>query len=502
MRHRPLSFATATPHQHLSRRQFFFEEALPAEASNLRHVAAPVQKLGIVIEAIDSWEGHHASIFGGTLLQLDNGRYRLYYSGYVRGMSEFWLAIAESVDGVTWEKPALGQVIVDSQDTNRLAIHNIPSAKPGSVQPQVLRLPSGEWRMYFWHHHPHGHDYYVARSTDGLHWQVDEPVVHPLNNAWLGEANCLEAGWFPGSGNPSLAPEAVAELWRKKALRTNDANFVYHNPLLDRYECFSPWITAAIPDRRVEVDNCPGVHRLMQRRLSADGLAWGPPELIVRPDRRDPWDLQFYHMAVQWHEDWQIGSLGHYRVEDGQQTQDLELAFSRDGREWHRPLRGGFIPRAEAPLAPDSAGIYPANAWIDEGDTWLGLYTGTPFPHNRNHLPDDPRKVTIMAARWGKNRFVGLGADRVTGGFTSKPFAVQGDTITIDAEIHGWLRAELCDVFGRKLPGYHLMDSLPVQGDSSAHVLRWKDRSTAGFRHDLVRLRFEFADGSLFSIGF
>lgn len=497
-----LSFATALPPNRLSRRQFFFEEALPADAHNVRHVAAPVHKLGIVLQAEEPWEGQHASAFCGTLIRLEDGRYRLYYSGYTRAMREFWIAVAESDDGVTWTKPPLGQVTIDGHDTNRLAIQNTPPAKPGAVQPQVIRLASGEWRMYFWHHWPEGHEYYVAHSADGLHWRVDEPGLHPLNNAWFGEATCFEPGWFPGRDNPSLSPAAAAELWRKKALRTNDALFIYRNPLLNRFESFSPWIVAALPDRRVDVDNCPGVHRLMQRRLSDNGLAWGPPELIIMPDHRDSWDLQFYHLAVQWHEDWQIGSLGHYRVEDGQQSQDLELVFSRDGRNWNRPLRGGFIPRAEDPAAPDSAGIYPTSSWIDEGDTWLGVYMGTPFPHNQNQLPDDPRKVTIMAARWGKNRFVGLGADRVTGGFTSKPFAVQGDEITLDADIRGWLRAELCDVFGRKLPGYNLMDSNPVRGDRPAHVLSWKGRNTAGFRHDMIRVRFEFSDGAIFGIGF
>jgi hypothetical protein len=357
--------------------------------------------------------------------------------------------------------------------------------------------------MYFWNHHPQGHEYFVAHSADGLRWNVGDPRIHPLNNFWLGDADCFQCGWAPGTGSTqSLPSDQVEALWRKKALRTNDAVFIYYNPLRNRFESFSPWIVAALPDRRVDVDNCPGVHRLMQRRLSLDGLSWGPPELIIMPDSRDPWDLQFYHLAVQWHEDWLIGSLGHYRVEDGQQTQDWELAFSRDGRRWHRPVRGAFVPRSASSGVSECAGIYPGNAWIDEGATWLGLYTSTPCPHNRSADLNDSRQLAIMAARWGKNRFVGLGADRVGGGFLSGPISVQGETITVDAEIRGELRAELCDVFGRKLPGYHLMDSMPVKGDNPAHVLRWKNRGTEGFRHDIVRVRFEFADGEIYGLGF
>ena len=64
------------------------------------------------------------------------------------------------------------------------------------------------------------------------------------------------------------------------------------------------------------------------------------------------------------------------------------------------------------------------------------------------------------------------------------------------------MRAELCDVFGRKHEGYHLMDALPIVSDEAAHVLRWQEADAARFRYDAVRLRFEFVDGEIYSIGF
>jgi hypothetical protein len=107
-----------------------------------------------------------------------------------------------------------------------------------------------------------------------------------------------------------------------------------------------------------------------------------------------------------------------------------------------------------------------------------------------------------MGARWPKNRSVGLHAGRVVGDFLSEPFYPQGETITVDAVVRGWLRAELCDVFGRKHEGYHLMDAVPIAGDDAAHVLRWEGVDTARSRYDAVRLRFEFVDGEVYGIGF
>ena len=107
-----------------------------------------------------------------------------------------------------------------------------------------------------------------------------------------------------------------------------------------------------------------------------------------------------------------------------------------------------------------------------------------------------------MGATFAKNRFVGLGAGQVTGGFITQPFILAEKQITLDASIRGWLRAELCDGFGRKLPGHHLMDAIPIRGDSEAHVLRWKDQPTDLHRYRCLRLRFEFAEGEIYSLAF
>jgi hypothetical protein len=480
-----------------SRRQFLF--TTPAGAHDVHHVYAPVTKLGPLLRGDPAWDEAHVATFCSSIVRLDGGRYRMYYTATSAHRGAMWIAVAESDDGLAWRKPPLGQHVVDGQPTNRIVFEGLDD-QHAVVQPQVLRLPDGRWRIYLWQHAPRNLRYLVAHSEDGLRWQVDDPpyaaLVHP--NV-LGPGSAVD-GWMPRDEGQ----------WPLKALRTNDACYVYHNASRDRYECYAPWLVPAVPERRVETDNAPGWHRYIHRRLSDDGLHWSAPELIVLPDARDPWDLQFYYLAVQWHEDWMIGSLGHYRVEAGQQTQDLALAFSRDGRNWHRPVRGGFIPRQGATVptpealehpAPDALGVYAPNAWIDEGGTWLCLYSGTHLPHNRA-WGDAARPRPIMGARWPKHRLVGLQAGRVPGGFLSEPFCPQGDEIAIDAAIDGWLRAELCDVFGRKHEGYHLMDAVPVTGDASAHVLHWKGADTRRFRHDAVRLRLEYVDGVVYSIAF
>lgn len=495
-----LARTTALDPEMMSRRQFFFDEKLPHDARNLRHAYAPVKKLGVLLDANETGQDACVETFASTILRLEDGRYRMYYTSLSPDCSLMGIAVAESEDGIRWISIPLGSASHGEHRTNHIVFRNLPGDQSVVGQPQVLCMPDGRWRMYFWKHRDGHVRYLVAESDDGLVWtvlNVEAPALyHPADKM-------VRVPWTKGlSPNDDAAwntAEGIPASLHARALQTNDAVFVYYNAAMARYECYSVWLTPAVPDRRVEVDNAPGIHRTIQRRFSRDGLAWSSPELILMPDHRDPWDLQFYHLAVQWHEDWMIGSLGHYRVEEGQQTMDLELTFSRDGRTWHRPLRGGFIPRD--PDARDAMGIYPPNAWVDRGDHWLCLYSATVRRHNESAKIDLPG-VCIMGATFSKYRFVGLAAGREPGGFLSDPFFPTRGNITIDADIRGWLRAELCDAWGRKIGGFHLMDGMPVTGDSNVHMLTWQGKDTQPFTHECVRLRVEFVEGIIYNIGF
>lgn len=497
-----LARATVLPAASANRRLFFFDESALQRSRNIAFAYAPVERLGVLLEGQTEATGPLSlSTFCGSLVRLEDGRYRMYHTIY--GLGKMGIGIADSSDGLQWHILSLGQRRWDGFATEVVSIEGLGAEQDFIGQPQVLRLPDGRWRMYFWHHHHGGYFYTVAHSEDGLRWRVATPAPFCLidpgmagQGTWSGQD-----GWTPGSQGQEKPTDAqIQELWRLKGMRTNDASYVYYNDTLERFEYYAQWAVPAVADHRIEADNMANMNRYIQRRVSGDGLTWSQPELVVVPDERDPWDQQFYHLAVQWHEDWMIGSLGHYRVENGQQTQDLELIFSRDGRRWQRPLRGGFIPRPEG--QQDCQGVYAPNAWIDQGDNWLCLYGGTSLRHNEAARDRQARLSSIMGARWPKQRFVGLSAGRIPGSVVTEIFFPQQSQITLDASIRGQLRAELCDTHGRKHPGYHLMDSLPVTGDSPAHVLRWREKTSAPFQHDAMRLRLEWTDGEIYSLSF
>ncbi|MFO7917969.1 MAG: sialidase family protein [Anaerolineae bacterium] len=489
-----LAAVSRLPKGKTAHRLFFFREELPPGAHNVHHAYAPVEKVPVTFDGWDEKQGSLAS-FASSIVALEDG-YRLYATVRSRDRERCGIRAWDSSDGLHWEPTSMAPEAADGV-INRVPISGLPEGSDFIAQPQIVPLRDGRWRMYFWKHGGGHLRYTVAESEDGLRWSVpdfERPVLYHPSEGGLWR-------WAQGLAPHTDMDEITLskdEILEHKRLASNDATYVYYNDALDRYECYSVWLHPAIPERRVDVDNAPGVHRTLHRRHSEDGLHWSDPEMIMIPDQRDPWDLQFYYLAVQWHLDWLIGSVGHYRVEAGQQTQDQSLCFSRDGKGWERPLRGGFIPRPPRESgATDSMGIYGPNTWIDLGDRWLILYTGTPDAHN-----EGGKRSQTMGATCAKNRFVGLAADAVRGGFMTEPFVATRPQIMLDADIDGWLRAELCDGFGRKMDDHHLMDAVPIQGNEEHHVLRWKDQPTDLHRYECVRLRFEFCEGTVYGVDF
>jgi len=490
----------------MSRHVFFYDDGDLAARHNLHLTPGPVTKLGPVAMEHRSCDITYSACFLGSVVPMPDGGYRLYYSAVGRGEGRMYrLAYAESADGMTWTKPDLGQMQWEGEDTNWIWPEGQPEVG-NIIQPQVMLLPDGSWRMWYWWH---GHEirrcpYVAAESDDGITWRgidLDMPLIrHPFDRE-LGNQRWV-AGLVNADPDDTFDFERTMDYVAAKRLRSNDAIFTYYNERAGRFEMYHVWLLPVDEGtcRVTPHDNAPGVIRVMARRESPDGIEWSDPEMIMFPDEHDPLQQQFYHLAVQPDGEWNIGLLGNYRC--WEQTMDLELCFSRDTRRWIRPLRGGWIPRGGVD-EHDYMAIYPTNRLLDRGDSWLVLYDG----HNSKHNHQLPEGVTeykdkIMAAEVPKGRFAGLQAtERMVGAMTLRPFNLSVAQICVDANITGRLQAELRDPYGRPLPGYELNNCIPITGDDAKHILTWEGgRTTEAYQYDVVALRIEIEDGTIYSI--
>lgn len=480
---------------------YLFDNKSVVLKDGFRLVPGPIEKLGPVLEpAID--EGAHAGDFAGSVVDLSDGGYRMYYTRM--GEQGFRIAVAQSDDGIHWERPSYAFNDKPDVGANEIYVSGLPDDVTGYCQGQVFRLADDKWRMYFWAHGSRIR-YTIADSKDGLSWHVSDynrPVVcHPSEFGDWG----VSQGKVVGCDDARKLAErgiTVKNHMSLKALRSNDATYVYADAGSGSYEMYSVWLLPNFEGsgRHVDKDNAPNVLRTIHRRTSSDGLTFSDPEIVIVPDAADPLDLQFYYLSVHKQDGWRFGFLGRYPC--AEQTMDIELCFSQDGVNWDRPLRQPWLKRG-CNGDFDSKMVIAPNRLLDAGDYWLMLYQGTNRTHDWWSLPkpQNSGRMIVCGARFLKNRFAGLSADsKQAGTLLTKPFIPTGRVLQLDANIRGKLLAELCDPFGKPLPGYDKRCFDTVSGNSTQHILSWRGHSLDEYCYDAITLRLEIHDAEIYVI--
>ncbi|MDD3926599.1 MAG: hypothetical protein PHT33_08065, partial [bacterium] len=480
---------------------YFFDDEYIAHKSDLARVPGPVDRLGTILESDDYWY----DVFAGTIIPLDGGGWRAYMDAYKKGndicsnSANSGVVVCESSNGIDWHEVPLNFYSDPSVTSGRIKMENIPSDYDGVfIQPQVVPIEDG-CRMYAWFHGSRGgfpiKRFIAADSADGYTFALrdfDKPAVyHPgelgprRNEAGLAPAD------FAAANRPVLAPEEVLHI---KRLRSNDATYVYYSEEKKEYIMYTPFLLPNLESnpRSKDWDSPRGVVRSISMRTSRDGISFSDPQLLLVPDECDPLDRQLYHMSVHRQDGWHVGFIGDYRILD--QTVDIQLAFSRDGVSWQRPMRTPFFARG-GEGSFDSTSIAAASSLIDAGDDWILMYNGRSTPHN--YLGE--HSFSPGLARFGKRRFMGLRTGGGASFLLTKPFILTEPEITVDADIKGLLYAELCDAFGIPIAGYRREDFIPLNGDSRKHVLGWKSKTTQDYRYDAVSLRLEITDGTVYA---
>lgn len=350
------------------------------------------QKRGIVLEATERWEGNNVQNFTTRAEPLEQDGWRLWYSVSDERLG-YTIARAEGVPGQPMKKvPALLSRYEPADGP--LAIGHLPEGwKP--VQAVHLLLPNGRHRLYFWAHAPQVARYLVAESEDGRRYRVLDPLrpvlYHPNDRAAFGVPSPDGVMFRPANSakRPADEPAAAARLISNDATniyQLSDGTFEMYSVALVRVPRSDPAYVAE--------DNAPGLLRVIDRYTSADGLHFENRRRVIERDASDPRDQQFYYLSVTATPKERVGLLGHYRCRA--QTMDLEWCFSRDGVNWHRPVRRAWLARGEPPAA-DSYGIYAGSQMVQHAGTWHLFYTGVNSSHNGKHAYGKPRQVVMLA---------------------------------------------------------------------------------------------------------
>ncbi len=242
--------------------------------------------------------------------------------------------------------------------------------------------------------------------------------------------------------------------------------------------------------------------RAIRRSLSTDFRKWSPLEYLdlgkAAPEhlyknaatpyyRRPDIVLMFPKRFVpgrKFHRDWAHGGLS-----------DIVFMSSRDGLRFERGAEA-FIRPGRDPGNWHERAIEVGPGLVPTGNGEMSLYL---MEHYR--LPT----VRIRRAVLREDGFVSMNASAAGGAFTTRPVVFRGSQLALNyaTSAAGSVRVELQDAQGKPLPGLALNQCPEIFGDELARVVSWAGVSDLGkLAGRPVRLRFTMQDADLFSFRF
>ncbi|MEQ1850112.1 MAG: hypothetical protein ABMA01_00835 [Chthoniobacteraceae bacterium] len=407
------------------------------------------------------WEGNTSAYY--TLFQ-DGDRFRIYYRGShwdevaKKATHPEFTCYAESRDGITWEKPALGLFDFQGSKENNIVLtgegtHNFapfkdtnPACKPEERYKALAggtTLVNGKKKSCL----------HAYRSADGVRWSrtqddavISDGAFDSQNIAFFdnerGEYRAYwryfskgytdERGWRP-EGVRAIRTATSKDFihWASQAdLRYGDApaEHLYTNAVMPYFR--APHLYVAFPTR------------------------FQPKHQQVEPVFMTSRDgVNFKRWA--------------------EELIPITAPKDRDGNRSNYMTRGLLqLPGQDRELS-----VYATEAY----------YTG-PGSRVRRFVYRMDGFVSAHAA--------------TEGALITKPFTFTGSKLSLNIASRGETRVEFQDENGRPLPGFTLADCTPLQGDFLGHHVRWKGGALPAVSGSPVRLRFDLKRADLFSLQF
>lgn len=398
------------------------------------------------------------SIYGSVLA--DGGLLRMWY----HAIPEDWddqadmssIAYAESDDGITWRKPALG-ILAHGPGANHLTNLGLHSATvfidPDAPASHRYRATGCGYKgLFLCHPDITEMGYYTAHSADGLHWTLDAPSPR-----WH-SADVITSIWHPGR-RCGVTAMKFSPRWMRMGRRS------IHTASL-RDGIYSDAVTALYPD---EFDDlCAitrGFHTCDYYGMGMQAAGQGTVGFLWK----------------YWHELPYTGSSAAHFALYG--TSDIALVYQPEpgGKWFHVPGRPLFIDHTEIPWARngwinsasnvvevgDEHRLYFSARAASHGFGWTPEWKQTPrwSAHKREHGAD-----AITFASWPKWQLFGFEADP-EGEFTI-------DLGTLDVPSTLYLNYEIIKPEGRVTVDAHigdatLTDSVPLTRGSIGEAVAW-----------------------------
>lgn len=416
----------------------------------------------VVLECDRPWEGNTSGYF--TVLQ-DGNTFRMYYRGSAWDQRTKEMThpevtcMAESRDGIHWERPNLGLFEFNGSRRNNIVwmgrqSHNFtPFLDENPDVPRTQRykalgtvsVPGNEWGALG-----------ALVSRDGVRWRPlrEEPL---LTEGHFDSQNT--AFWDRVRGKYF----AYFRVWHEG----------YRDVLVSESTDFLRWSSP----RLVDWGDAPREHLYtngIRPYFRNPRLLLGFPMRLV-PDRakvpEDPYPSLCDNVLIA--------------SRDGYRFQRWLEAFQRPGPQRERwvnrnnaPVWGLLVTRSPLPRCPDEISFYSVEGY---------------------YLPGQTVRVRRFTLRL--DGFVSVQAPYSGGEALTRVLTVQGDRLQVNyaTSAVGNLRVEVTDPQGNPLKGFTAGDCVELYGDEVEAEVRWKGADLRALRGKAVRLRFLLRDADLYS---
>lgn len=472
-----------------SRKQLFIDRRFIAASENVTFAMNPPEKHGIVLQAEYPWEAGWIGA-GDTIID-DAGQYRMWYRCMARGkdgkLGRNSFCYAESTDGIHWKKPMLG-------------LTKWPGDEYSEKCDQTNCLPVGLGTVFLDPTAPAEQRYKILKD---MHWPDPE-----------------KAGLRVG-----VSPDGIR--WTMNQTRLlpfspDTSNQVFYDTRLLKYVAYVRTWAPLRKVGRIEIEKLfePWPYDKTQKPnyVFGEGKISAPSHEIQQAivyDELDPPETDIYTPAVHqyaWADDAYFAFpsvYGHFPRSSAKYGNDglvdIQLAVSRDGVAFERPIRLPYIPLGVRG-GPEGGSLYLCLGMIRRGPEIYQYYTG--FEHSHGEYVGLKELRDMGGIRLAVQRLDGfISADFAYGGGTlaTPAFRFQGNRLqlNVDASAAGVLRVELCDAEGKPIPGFSVTDCDPICGNNVSVDVTWHGKTdVSAHAAKPVQLRFVARAAKLYAFQF
>ena len=498
-------------------KHLFIDDAIVKEIDNLAHKLHQPRKFegNAVVRPEYRWENCAIQIRTAPAWVPDEGVFKMLYSASAESLEpgvklditgapsggQSFRCYATSTDGVNWEKPCLGLY-----DYGALTWRGTPVGSENNILPTDGKLtlaPIYDARDPDPQHRYKGLGWWKGRrgltpaiSADCLHWApLDVPPIPSSDEAHL--THDVERGRFIATVKHA-GPDGRAPYGRSFCLSTS--------------QDFEHWTDLELVFHADQIDQENGFERL--ERFFTDPAYLKP--VYNRPEeyRTDvynfpvfPYEGLYLGLPVMHH--WSAKHPPLYENVDSRKS--VELASSRDLRQWHRVAnRAPFLELSPVGdgSAYDTGQLVTTNRPIIRNNELWFYYVGLRY-RSRSIADTLARKYldagAVCLAKLRLDGFVSLKGGIEWGSVLTKPIVVDGQELRVNVDSwRGQVRAEVIDASdGRPISGFTREESVPAVMDSIDQPLRWQDKpDVSELLGRTVHIRFSILRGELYAFWF